>query len=299
MKKITFPLKEGAQGSEISNLQDVLFLLLERNAFLRNNPVARQEISAALQQEYANEIFGSATRSMISIFQKEQNLKAGGAVDEPTAEAINTLLHKFEFLDENGIGLSKFIKLLWNAIWTGRWYRHNRWAEILRALSAQKRILSAINLSTDRLKKITEKMRAPGRSTFSFNPKRNFSLNMRDDMVKDLHAQLTTLGFVIPLFVIPLNERNDQIAGVGTHDALLRFQTKTNFLKPVILTMQHAICLKPPPAIWQTRPASKGAFFSITDCPLQTSGCALSTKALANSFFRMKKIVDHALRIEN
>lgn len=93
MNRITFPLRRGAQGQAVADLQDALELLLERGELLDSDEGAeRPELSAALQRERAERLYGSGTAKLVAIFQREHRLEPTGDVDETTAAALNTLL---------------------------------------------------------------------------------------------------------------------------------------------------------------------------------------------------------------
>lgn len=94
MNKITFPLKQRMQGATVADLQDALRLLLDRGAILANDEVARRELSEALKRERANQTYGSVTCKLVSIFQEAGQLAIRGAVDKPTANALNRLLEE-------------------------------------------------------------------------------------------------------------------------------------------------------------------------------------------------------------
>src|SRR5438067_13841460 len=89
MNKITFPLR-----------QDTLRLCLDRDAILANDEAARRELAEALKREHIEQIYGDATGKLVSIFQRERNLKPSGEVDEPTANALNALLKEWGVLDQ-------------------------------------------------------------------------------------------------------------------------------------------------------------------------------------------------------
>jgi len=93
MKEITFPLKLGTKSPEVSNLQEALQLLLDKAIILQNDEAARQELSAGLQEERAKQIFGDFSAKVVSIFQKEQNLKSSN-IDKKTVNALNGLLQE-------------------------------------------------------------------------------------------------------------------------------------------------------------------------------------------------------------
>lgn len=194
MNKITFPLETGKQGPEVGDLQAALQIFLDKAVILANDEGARRELTAALRHEQAEQIYRDATGKLVSIFQEERHLEASGTVDERTANTINALLCEFGVLDEEGDG----------------------WTQVVETLKAQGQTLSAINLGTDRLASIDEKIGALGKA-----PSTSLSLNARGDAVKDLHAQLVSVGVALPA-----SETNDGIFGVGTRDALLQLQAK-------------------------------------------------------------------------
>jgi hypothetical protein len=97
MKKITFPLKLGTKSPKVSNLQEALQLLLDKSVILQNDEAARRELSAGLQEERAEQTFGDFSTKVVSIFQKEQNLKSSN-IDKKTVDALNKLLQEKEVL---------------------------------------------------------------------------------------------------------------------------------------------------------------------------------------------------------
>lgn len=68
MNKITFPLKQGIQGSRVGDLQDALQLLLDKAIILRENEAANRELSSSLRPERLGQLYGSTTHKMINIF---------------------------------------------------------------------------------------------------------------------------------------------------------------------------------------------------------------------------------------
>ena len=101
MKTIIFPLKQKMRGQKVTNLQDVLQLLLVRGLLLRVNESTRRKLTAALKPELEKHYFGRTTARLVSIFQKEYRLEPDGEVDEATARALNELLHKQGRRDQN------------------------------------------------------------------------------------------------------------------------------------------------------------------------------------------------------
>src|SRR6185369_12974518 len=76
MNRIASPLKQGAKGAAVADLQAAL-------AFLG------QSIPEA---ERAASRFGTGTAEQVAAFQSAQKLRASGAVDAATADALNKLL---------------------------------------------------------------------------------------------------------------------------------------------------------------------------------------------------------------
>lgn len=110
-----------------------------------------------------------------------------GKVDKITANEINALLREFGLLEDEG------------------------WTQVVEVLTAQGQTLNAINVSTDLLASIDEKL----------NKVPTLSLNMRGDAVKDLHAQLEKVGVALPS-----TEKVNGLFGVGTRDVLMQLQAK-------------------------------------------------------------------------
>lgn len=94
MNKITFPLKTQMKGADVGDLQDAMQLLLNRGIILKDDEAARKELSAALKPERAEQAFGKATQKLVSVFQELRHLESSGAVDGPTAEALNAVLEE-------------------------------------------------------------------------------------------------------------------------------------------------------------------------------------------------------------
>lgn len=72
MNKITFPLTLRMQGPAVGDLQAALQLLLDRGVILRDDERARRELTAALQRERAEQTYGNATSTLVSIFQEQR-----------------------------------------------------------------------------------------------------------------------------------------------------------------------------------------------------------------------------------
>ncbi|MEJ7632682.1 MAG: hypothetical protein WKF28_09250 [Rubrobacteraceae bacterium] len=70
MNRIIFPLEAGRQGPEVADLHAALQLLLDRGAILRDDEGARRELSAELERERAERVYGDATIKVVAIFRK-------------------------------------------------------------------------------------------------------------------------------------------------------------------------------------------------------------------------------------
>ncbi len=100
--EITFPLKLHMRGAAATDLHQVFRLLLDRGVILVNDQGARRELSIALERERAEQTYGDATHKLVGLFQDERRLQASGEVDEPTADALNRLLHAWGLLEKDG-----------------------------------------------------------------------------------------------------------------------------------------------------------------------------------------------------
>jgi peptidoglycan hydrolase-like protein with peptidoglycan-binding domain len=101
--EIVFPLTGGMQGPTVAALQDALQLCLDRGVMLPTD-AARRDLSLRLQLERATQLYGDATRSAVAAFQSARGLAdpargPTGAVDSPTAEALDALLRGWGVLD--------------------------------------------------------------------------------------------------------------------------------------------------------------------------------------------------------
>jgi hypothetical protein len=92
MNKISFPLTLQMQGTKVSDLHEALQLLLDRGIILPNDEPKRRQLSAALQGERAEQMYGTATRKIVTDFQDELRLDGRGEINEATANALNRLL---------------------------------------------------------------------------------------------------------------------------------------------------------------------------------------------------------------
>ncbi|MFS8979723.1 hypothetical protein PO002_35510 [Cupriavidus necator] len=98
MNNISFPLNEHMQGAAVIDLQDALQLCLDHRVILADDESTRR-FSEALRNKRNASTYGPATRKLVSLFQEERRLGVDSAVDEATANALNTLLRYWGLLD--------------------------------------------------------------------------------------------------------------------------------------------------------------------------------------------------------
>lgn len=96
MKLITPPLTRNSQGSEVTNLQDGLLLLLNRQVL---GSITENDLQA-LRKEQIAQAYGKVTTKLVAIFQKQSQLSGKGEVDAPTAEALNRILKELGAFDQ-------------------------------------------------------------------------------------------------------------------------------------------------------------------------------------------------------
>lgn len=92
MKAIAPPINRNSQGSEVTNLQDGLLLLVNRQLLRAINPNELQGYLQELRKEQIAQAYGDVTTKLIALFQEQSQLKVTGEVDVPTAEALNRIL---------------------------------------------------------------------------------------------------------------------------------------------------------------------------------------------------------------
>jgi hypothetical protein len=98
MNTIAFPLEQPMTGPQVADLQDTLRLLLDRGG-MADTEDQRRLLADGLQRERAEQSYGIVTRELVSRFQRARGLSVAGAVDQPTAAALNQALHEL-----NGAG---------------------------------------------------------------------------------------------------------------------------------------------------------------------------------------------------
>jgi len=98
MRPITAPINRNSQGSEVTNLQDGLLLLLLRQR-IQVSDGDRQEYQAGIRREQVAQVYDDFTEKVVAIFQKQVGLETTGEVNEPTAEALNKILKELGAFD--------------------------------------------------------------------------------------------------------------------------------------------------------------------------------------------------------
>lgn len=93
MREIVPPLGPGDRGDEVANLQEALFLLIERN-IIRLDEADRRRWIELLKRERDANIYGDGTQKIVGIFQQQHQREATGRVDEPTAKVLNLILRE-------------------------------------------------------------------------------------------------------------------------------------------------------------------------------------------------------------
>jgi len=148
MQLIQAPVNPNSSQATIANLQDALLLLLQRGTYQLGD-ADRQAFVERLRPEREAQKYADLTRKLVAVFQEQRHLRPTGEVDEATAQAINAILREFGALDGQG-----------------------GWTEVVTALDEQGRTLSAINVGTDHLSSIDQKIGTLGKAT-------SLALNMR------------------------------------------------------------------------------------------------------------------------
>ena len=91
MKAIAAPINRNSQSAEVTNLQEVLLLLLRRQ-LIQVSDEDRPFYEEGLLREQREQTYNDITQRVVGIFQEESRLQITGDVDEPTAVAFNRLL---------------------------------------------------------------------------------------------------------------------------------------------------------------------------------------------------------------
>ena len=95
MNSIIFPLRPNMQGLQVMDLQDALSLFLDRSVI---------QVSAAAPNTYKQQllsergVYGTGTRTVVSMYQQQRGISPIGEVDERTATSMNTILSQLGML---------------------------------------------------------------------------------------------------------------------------------------------------------------------------------------------------------
>src|SRR5262252_2939534 len=101
LHRVLPPLKIGASGAEVVNLQDALLFLVNKDRLKIDDPSLRERLLGALATERDLQVFGdNGTYQLVRMFQTQQGLAETGVVDEPTANVLNKLLEGLGAFEE-------------------------------------------------------------------------------------------------------------------------------------------------------------------------------------------------------
>src|SRR5262245_59866438 len=99
MKPVKAPLKVGDKGPEVTNLQDSLKFLIDRQA-IRMPESDGTSLLERLARDREHEIYSnSGTWPIVQLFQREHGINQRGELDEMTANTIDKRLQEFGGLD--------------------------------------------------------------------------------------------------------------------------------------------------------------------------------------------------------
>ncbi|GHO71423.1 hypothetical protein KSC_103150 [Ktedonobacter sp. SOSP1-52] len=104
MKPVISPLKFGDHDTDVANLQDALLLLIDKGR-IQLSAAEAQTFKNLLSQEQQAQTYKDGTSKAVALFQQQQHLQQStGAVDAPTAAALNQMLKDLGALDaeQNG-----------------------------------------------------------------------------------------------------------------------------------------------------------------------------------------------------
>src|SRR2546428_3969739 len=93
MNKIIFPLEPHMRGAGVADLEEGLQLCLGDGVFQLSD-AERQAFEEGLHAERIENIYAETTQKLVGVFQEQHQLQPNGAVDEPTAKALNAILEE-------------------------------------------------------------------------------------------------------------------------------------------------------------------------------------------------------------
>jgi len=107
MKPVIAPIKSGDTGPSVTNLQEILQALIDRQLFkildAPNRPTLEelQKLAQLLKEERSQSLFGKASQQLVRYFQIQQGLGDNllGVVEDKTAARLNEILKSLGLLD--------------------------------------------------------------------------------------------------------------------------------------------------------------------------------------------------------
>lgn len=245
MPPLTFPLYIGDKGSEIVNLQNGLLFLLRRGWF-QLNPQEQKKLETVLLEEQQRQFFSdNATYQLLKRFWERTGVQPQiEGVDQATAEALNKILKELgafsDVADEVMAEINKKLGVIvssterLSSIDNQLAQHGGQLGKIVASLGSQNDQFSSIDSKLDeqtthlvsmdsKLGKHTSKLNSIDSKLGNLGGDRSatkfLTLSDRGAEVNELQAGLSKLNLVIPE-----NELNEQVFGVGTRDALLQLQ---------------------------------------------------------------------------
>jgi len=103
MKYVIAPLRSGAQGQEVNNLNKCLVFLLVKKAGIIDRTPLYPGLSLSQLKDLINQSmqqYGPITESLILLFQKNQHLAETGEVNKETADKLNSVLNNKGAFDQ-------------------------------------------------------------------------------------------------------------------------------------------------------------------------------------------------------
>src|ERR1700683_4255469 len=101
MEKIISPLQFLDKGPEVNNLHQAILAIWNKIQSAGIKDIfAESDFRETFDREMADRTYGQATQQLVSAFQQSfMHTVPTGNIDDPTANAINTLLVKYKLVD--------------------------------------------------------------------------------------------------------------------------------------------------------------------------------------------------------
>lgn len=101
MNPVTPPIKPKDKGDAVANLHEALLFLLNKPDVFSFPPRVLHVLKEKIQREVSEKVFGEITKGTVLQFQKDHGLVNGtGEVDQPTSDALNSLLNSLGAFNE-------------------------------------------------------------------------------------------------------------------------------------------------------------------------------------------------------